>query len=80
MLTGHARNVSSVLLEVSMLNAPFSVLCGRCVCLNDADRWNTQQLLDHPFLNPPLPKTPLQCQDASPEGDNLSLQSSEQSH
>uniref|UniRef100_A0AAZ3P5H2 non-specific serine/threonine protein kinase n=1 Tax=Oncorhynchus tshawytscha TaxID=74940 RepID=A0AAZ3P5H2_ONCTS len=58
MLMGHSRNVSSVLLEVSMLNAPFSVLCGRCVCLNDADRWNTQQLFDHPFLNPPPPKTP----------------------
>uniref|UniRef100_A0A8C7RAD2 eIF-2-alpha kinase GCN2 n=1 Tax=Oncorhynchus mykiss TaxID=8022 RepID=A0A8C7RAD2_ONCMY len=55
------------------LPADFQDFLNRCVCLDDADRWNTQQLLDHPFLNPPLPKTPLQCQDASPEdnGDDF---------
>uniref|UniRef100_A0A8C7VVB0 non-specific serine/threonine protein kinase n=1 Tax=Oncorhynchus mykiss TaxID=8022 RepID=A0A8C7VVB0_ONCMY len=42
------------------LPADFQDFLNRCVCLDDADRWNTQQLLDHPFLNPPLPKTPLQ--------------------
>uniref|UniRef100_A0A8C7G311 non-specific serine/threonine protein kinase n=1 Tax=Oncorhynchus kisutch TaxID=8019 RepID=A0A8C7G311_ONCKI len=41
------------------LPADFQDFLNRCVCLDDADRWNTQQLLDHPFLNPPLPKTPL---------------------
>ncbi|CAB1335133.1 unnamed protein product [Coregonus sp. 'balchen'] len=40
------------------LPADFQDFLNRCVCLNDADRWNTQQLLDHSFLNPPLPKTP----------------------
>uniref|UniRef100_A0A3B3DUQ8 Eukaryotic translation initiation factor 2 alpha kinase 4 n=1 Tax=Oryzias melastigma TaxID=30732 RepID=A0A3B3DUQ8_ORYME len=39
----------------------------RCVCLNDADRWTTQQLLDHSFLKPPLPKNLLQYQETSPE-------------
>uniref|UniRef100_A0A674EH29 Eukaryotic translation initiation factor 2 alpha kinase 4 n=1 Tax=Salmo trutta TaxID=8032 RepID=A0A674EH29_SALTR len=55
------------------LPADFQDFLNRCVCLNDADRWNTQQLLDHPFLNPPPPKTPPQCQDASPEdnGDDF---------
>ncbi|XP_055719045.1 eIF-2-alpha kinase GCN2 [Salvelinus fontinalis] len=55
------------------LPADFQDFLNRCVCLDDSDRWNTQQLLDHPFLNPPLPKTPLQCQDASPEdnGDDF---------
>ncbi|KAK6304367.1 hypothetical protein J4Q44_G00249530 [Coregonus suidteri] len=55
------------------LPADFQDFLNRCVCLNDADRWNTQQLLDHSFLNPPLPKTPPQCQDASPEdiGDDF---------
>uniref|UniRef100_A0A674EFZ3 non-specific serine/threonine protein kinase n=1 Tax=Salmo trutta TaxID=8032 RepID=A0A674EFZ3_SALTR len=42
------------------LPADFQDFLNRCVCLNDADRWNTQQLLDHPFLNPPPPKTPPQ--------------------
>uniref|UniRef100_A0AAZ3R7R4 non-specific serine/threonine protein kinase n=1 Tax=Oncorhynchus tshawytscha TaxID=74940 RepID=A0AAZ3R7R4_ONCTS len=40
------------------LPADFQDFLNRCVCLNDADRWNTQQLFDHPFLNPPPPKTP----------------------
>lgn len=41
------------------------------MCLNDADRWTPQQLLDHSFLKPPLPKNLQQYQDASPEGDFL---------
>lgn len=40
----------------------------RCVCLNDADRWTPQQLLDHSFLKPPSPKNLPQYQDASSEG------------
>uniref|UniRef100_A0A674EGW3 non-specific serine/threonine protein kinase n=1 Tax=Salmo trutta TaxID=8032 RepID=A0A674EGW3_SALTR len=52
------------------LPADFQDFLNRCVCLNDADRWNTQQLLDHPFLNPPPPKTPPQCQDAN-NGDDF---------
>ncbi|KAM6961283.1 eIF-2-alpha kinase GCN2 [Aplochiton taeniatus] len=39
----------------------------RCVCLNEADRWTTQQLLDHSFLNPPPPRSLPPCQEASPE-------------
>ncbi|KAG7466333.1 hypothetical protein MATL_G00163870 [Megalops atlanticus] len=55
------------------LPADFQDFLRRCVCLNDADRWNTQQLLGHPFLNPPPPRTPPQCQDDSPEdvGDDF---------
>ncbi|XP_070776102.1 eIF-2-alpha kinase GCN2 [Enoplosus armatus] len=39
----------------------------KCLCLNDAERWTTQQLLDHSFLKPPSPKNLPQYQDASPE-------------
>ncbi|KAL0969170.1 hypothetical protein UPYG_G00223410 [Umbra pygmaea] len=55
------------------LPADFKDFLNRCVCLNDADRWNIQQLLDHPFLNPPSPKTPSGCQDDSLEdiGDDF---------
>eukprot|EP00063_Salmo_salar_P091107 XP_014065942.1 PREDICTED: eukaryotic translation initiation factor 2-alpha kinase 4-like isoform X3 [Salmo salar] len=64
------------------LPADFQDFLNRCVCLNDADRWNTQQLLDHPFLNPPPPKTPPQCQDASPEdiGDDFASSAIPHSH
>ncbi|KAJ8288896.1 hypothetical protein COCON_G00015550 [Conger conger] len=48
------------------LPADFQDFLNRCVCLHDTDRWTTQQLLGHGFLNPPAPKTPPQCQD-SPE-------------
>ncbi|KAM7402881.1 hypothetical protein PAMA_003688 [Pampus argenteus] len=49
------------------LPADFQDFLRRCVCLNDAERWTTQQLLDHPFLKPPSPKKLPQCQDASQE-------------
>ncbi|KAL7861790.1 hypothetical protein SRHO_G00132310 [Serrasalmus rhombeus] len=39
----------------------------KCVCLNDADRWTTQQLLEHSFLRPPSPKSLPPCQELSPE-------------
>ncbi|CAL8291185.1 unnamed protein product [Gadus morhua 'NCC'] len=39
----------------------------RCVCVNDMDRWNTKQLLEHSFLNPPPPKPIPQARDSSPE-------------
>ncbi|KAM4625732.1 eIF-2-alpha kinase GCN2 [Polymixia lowei] len=49
------------------LPADLQDFINRCVCLNDVDRWTTQQLLDHSFLNPPSPKASPTCQDASPE-------------
>ncbi|XP_051242159.1 eIF-2-alpha kinase GCN2 [Dicentrarchus labrax] len=49
------------------LPADFQDFLQKCLCLNDAERWTTQQLLDHSFLKPPSPKNPPQCQDASPE-------------
>ncbi|XP_067098749.1 eIF-2-alpha kinase GCN2 isoform X2 [Osmerus mordax] len=54
----------------------FQDFLNRCVCLNDADRWNTQQLLDHPFINAPPPKALPQTQDASPEDTGEDLVSS----
>ncbi|KAJ8290413.1 hypothetical protein GJAV_G00012550 [Gymnothorax javanicus] len=55
------------------LPAQFQDFLNRCVCLQDADRWTTQQLLGHAFLNPPAPKPPLQSQENSPEdvGDDF---------
>ncbi|XP_045917839.1 eIF-2-alpha kinase GCN2 isoform X2 [Micropterus dolomieu] len=49
------------------LPAEFQDFLHKCLCLNDAERWTTQQLLDHSFLKPPSPKNLLQYQDASPE-------------
>ncbi|AWP16645.1 putative eukaryotic translation initiation factor 2-alpha kinase 4 [Scophthalmus maximus] len=49
------------------LPADFQDFLHKCLCLNDAERWTPQQLLDHPFLKPPSPKNLPQCQDASPE-------------
>ncbi|CAN9502229.1 unnamed protein product [Ophioblennius macclurei] len=49
------------------LPADFQDFLQKCVCLNDADRWTTQQLLEHPFLKPPSPKNVPQYQDNSPE-------------
>ncbi|KAI3367813.1 hypothetical protein L3Q82_026651 [Scortum barcoo] len=49
------------------LPAEFQDFLHKCVSLNDADRWTTQQLLDHPFLKPTSPKNLPQYQDASPD-------------
>ncbi|XP_027856533.1 eIF-2-alpha kinase GCN2 [Xiphophorus couchianus] len=49
------------------LPADFQDFLHKCICLNDADRWTTQQLLDHSFLKPPSPKNLPQYQDTSPE-------------
>ncbi|XP_026167053.1 eIF-2-alpha kinase GCN2 isoform X2 [Mastacembelus armatus] len=49
------------------LPADFQDFLHKCVCLNDTERWTTQQLLEHSFLKPPSPKNLPQYQDASPE-------------
>uniref|UniRef100_A0A3B5AXR9 non-specific serine/threonine protein kinase n=1 Tax=Stegastes partitus TaxID=144197 RepID=A0A3B5AXR9_9TELE len=51
----------------SSLPADFQDFLHKCVCLNDAERWTTQQLLDHSFLKPPSPKNLPQYQETSPE-------------
>uniref|UniRef100_A0A8D0CTC2 eIF-2-alpha kinase GCN2 n=1 Tax=Sander lucioperca TaxID=283035 RepID=A0A8D0CTC2_SANLU len=51
------------------LPADFQDFLHKCVCLNDAERWTTQQLLDHSFLKPPSPKNLPRHQETSPEGD-----------
>ncbi|XP_061551348.1 eIF-2-alpha kinase GCN2 isoform X1 [Phycodurus eques] len=51
----------------SNLPADFKDFLHKCVCLNDVDRWTTQQLLDHNFLKPPSPKNQPHFQDSSPE-------------
>lgn len=51
----------------SSLPADFQDFLHKCVCLNDGERWTTQQLLEHSFLKPPSPKMSPHCQDASPE-------------
>nr|DBA14331.1 TPA: hypothetical protein GDO54_005319 [Pyxicephalus adspersus] len=35
------------------LPADFQDFLKNCVCLEDKERWSTQQLLDHSFINPP---------------------------
>lgn len=47
----------------------------RCVCLNDADRWHAHQLLDHPFLRPPSPKSVVACPESSPEDTGVDFAS-----
>ncbi|XP_052437387.1 eIF-2-alpha kinase GCN2 isoform X1 [Carassius gibelio] len=47
----------------------------KCVCLNDADRWHTHQLLDHPFLRPPSPKSVAPCSESSPEDTGVDFAS-----
>ncbi|KAK9960288.1 hypothetical protein ABG768_010361 [Culter alburnus] len=47
----------------------------RCVCLNDADRWHTHQLLDHPFLRPPSPRPVAVCPESSPEDTGVDFAS-----
>ncbi|XP_039525315.1 eIF-2-alpha kinase GCN2 isoform X2 [Pimephales promelas] len=47
----------------------------RCVCVNDADRWHAHQLLDHPFLRPPSPRSVLPCHESSPEDTGVDFAS-----
>ncbi|KAI4804081.1 hypothetical protein KUCAC02_025723 [Chaenocephalus aceratus] len=49
------------------LPADFQDFLHKCVCLNEADRWTTQQLLEHSFLKPPSPKNLPQHRVDSPE-------------
>ncbi|XP_056281578.1 eIF-2-alpha kinase GCN2 isoform X3 [Pseudoliparis swirei] len=49
------------------LPASFQDFLQKCVCLNDAERWTAQQLLDHSFLKPPSPKNLPQHRDSSTE-------------
>ncbi|XP_058843399.1 eIF-2-alpha kinase GCN2-like isoform X1 [Acipenser ruthenus] len=51
----------------SSLPSDFQDFLHKCVCVDDTERWNTQQLLEHAFVNPPLVKTPSQLKDDSPE-------------
>ncbi|XP_028823379.1 eIF-2-alpha kinase GCN2 isoform X2 [Denticeps clupeoides] len=55
------------------LPSEFQDFLNKCLCLNDAERWTTQQLQDHPFLHCPPPKNLPPCQETSPEdiGDDF---------
>ncbi|XP_052009423.1 LOW QUALITY PROTEIN: eIF-2-alpha kinase GCN2 [Xyrauchen texanus] len=59
----------------SNLPADLQDFLNQCVCLNDADRWHTHQLLDHPFLHPPSPKSIPPCQESSPEDTGVDFAS-----
>ncbi|TSO67491.1 eIF-2-alpha kinase GCN2 [Bagarius yarrelli] len=62
----------------SSLPADLQDFLKKCVCLNDADRWNTQQLLEHSFfLRPPSPKSLPPCQEPSPEDSDVDFASTE---
>ncbi|KAE8587318.1 hypothetical protein XENTR_v10021928 [Xenopus tropicalis] len=52
----------------SDLPADFQDFLQKCVCLEDKERWTTQQLLSHSFLNPPPEKSPVteECSDDYP--------------
>ncbi|KAE8289793.1 eIF-2-alpha kinase GCN2 [Larimichthys crocea] len=64
----HGKEVKEYPVTVpASLPADFQDFLHKCLCLNDAERWTTQQLLDHSFLKPPSPKNQPQCQDDSPE-------------
>ncbi|KAF3844746.1 hypothetical protein F7725_007909 [Dissostichus mawsoni] len=58
------------------LPADFQDFLHKCVCLNDADRWTTQQLLEHSFLKPPSPKNLPQHRVDSPEDPVVDFPSS----
>ncbi|XP_066464517.1 eIF-2-alpha kinase GCN2 isoform X2 [Eleutherodactylus coqui] len=49
----------------SDLPADFQDFLKNCVCLEDKERWSTQQLLGHGFINPPPQKCPMS--EESPE-------------
>ncbi|XP_030637296.1 eIF-2-alpha kinase GCN2 [Chanos chanos] len=59
----------------SSLPSDLQDFLNKCIGQNDSDRWTTQQLLDHPFLQPPSPKNPAQCREASPEDMGLDFAS-----
>ncbi|XP_049451917.1 eIF-2-alpha kinase GCN2 isoform X1 [Epinephelus fuscoguttatus] len=58
------------------LPADFQDFLHKCVCLNDAERWTAQQLLDHSFLKPPSPKNLPHHQETSPEDPAVDFPSS----
>ncbi|XP_019725702.1 eIF-2-alpha kinase GCN2 [Hippocampus comes] len=58
------------------LPADFRDFLHKCVCLNDVDRWTTQQLLDHNFIKPLSPRNQPQFQDSSPEDLAVDIASS----
>ncbi|KAK9533540.1 hypothetical protein VZT92_008652 [Zoarces viviparus] len=58
------------------LPVDFQDFLHKCVCLNDAERWTAQQLLDHSFLKPPSPKNLPQHRDASSEDPAVDFPSS----
>ncbi|XP_068436468.1 eIF-2-alpha kinase GCN2 isoform X2 [Clinocottus analis] len=58
------------------LPADFQDFLQKCVCLNDAERWTAQQLLDHSFLKPPSPKNLPKHRDSSPEEPAVDFPSS----
>ncbi|XP_061598878.1 eIF-2-alpha kinase GCN2 isoform X1 [Cololabis saira] len=62
------------------LPSDFQDFLNKCVCLNDAERWTTQQLLDHSFLKPPSPRNLPQDQDTSPEDLDFASSVIPQSH
>ncbi|XP_030299750.1 eIF-2-alpha kinase GCN2 [Sparus aurata] len=73
----HGKEVKEYPVTVpASLPADFQDFLHKCLCLNDAERWTTQQLLDHAFLKPPSPKNLPQSQDASPEDLAVDLASS----
>ncbi|XP_067152724.1 eIF-2-alpha kinase GCN2 isoform X8 [Apteryx mantelli] len=43
---------------------PNSAGRSKCVCLEDKERWNPQQLLQHSFINPPRVKIPIAEENA----------------
>ncbi|XP_078262214.1 eIF-2-alpha kinase GCN2 isoform X2 [Rhinoraja longicauda] len=49
------------------LPADLQDFLNKCVCLEDKVRWSTQQLLQHPFIKPPVVRSPSQGSEDSPE-------------
>ncbi|KAF1374984.1 hypothetical protein PFLUV_G00234700 [Perca fluviatilis] len=74
---GNGKEVQQYPVTVpASLPADFQDFLHKCVCLNDAERWTTQQLLDHSFLKPPSPKNLPQHQETSPEDPAVDFPSS----
>lgn len=55
-----------VLLKDTTFRPILSCIMLRCVCLEDKERWSTQQLLQHIFIISPQVKVPLM--EESPDG------------